>query len=206
MVPARVSIPTLFAISCLMPTPLPAQRGDEAYQTVSLGVGWGAVRPGGATGLPGGPADGGTSLHFSAAMEVRQNEWALVYGRLDADGAEIRQHLGATVGGRIMPPLTAAIRPYAGAGAGLLMLEPRAHVSDLFRREYKLRSEAFAGAEWAPVPVLSTFVEYRLTAARYLAMAQRQGCTPVEACLQYSRRDVLHLGHSGWIGLRIRLI
>jgi hypothetical protein len=184
-----------------------AQSEPDAFQLASVTLGWGVVRPVGSTGLDGAVADGGGSLHLGATLEMRQNDWVLAYGRLDADVAEVRQHLGAAGGMRIMPPTSRSVRPFIGAGLGLLMLEPRANVATEFTREFTLRGEGFLGAEWSWVPGLYGFAEYRLTAARYLAVARQPGCTQtIDRCLLHSQRAATHLGHSGWIGLRIRLI
>jgi hypothetical protein len=202
----RWLLATLILLAGVRPAAAIGQVDIEAYQLVSMSVGWGAIRPAEATGLDGEAADGAGSLQLAVSMDIRQASWALVYARLEADVAPVRQHLAFGAGFRFMPLRAGDVRPYLGGGLGLLWLEPRVDASNVLLREYRLRADGHIGAEWSPLPGLSWFAEYRIAGARFTAIGQQPDCQPVGQCLEFSTGEILHVGHTGWLGMRIRII
>ena len=133
-------------LSCSLVLPLPAQE-VEPYQTLGVAFGWGAVNPTGGTGTAGDAADGGGSIHFGLDTEVRRSPYVSFYARVDADAAEVRQHLGLSGGVRFRPLRRGSVRPVAGLGIGLYWLEPKADVSAVLDRTFALRMEGNVAAE-----------------------------------------------------------
>src|SRR5690606_29978286 len=80
-------------LCCLLPLCLSAQE-IEPYQMIGAAFGWGAVGPSQDTGLGGDAADAGGSVQFGLDIELRRAPRLYLYGRVDADAAEVRQHLG----------------------------------------------------------------------------------------------------------------
>lgn len=191
-------------LCCLLPLCLSAQE-IEPYQMIGAAFGWGAVGPSQDTGLGGDAADAGGSVQFGLDIELRRAPRLYLYGRVDADAAEVRQHLGLSGGIRWRPVREGAIRPVIGFGIGLYWLEPKAITGLALQREFALRGDGHIGAEWLAAPGLRWFIEYRLTASRYRAVAREGDCTPIDRCLSVSDDALLHLAHTGWFGLRIRL-
>jgi len=191
-------------LSCSLVLPLPAQE-VEPYQTLGVAFGWGAVNPTGELGADGDVADGGGSIHFGLDTEVRRSRYVSLYARVDADAAEVRQHLGLSGGVRVRPLQHGSIRPVAGLGIGIYWLEPKADVSHVLDRMFALRMEGSATAEWLAAPGVRFFLEYRLIGSRYNAVVREPGCTPIGACLLVSNAPLLHLAHSGWFGVRLAL-
>jgi hypothetical protein len=190
---------------CCLPPALPAQQEVEPYQMLGAAFGWGAIGPGQDTGIRGDAADAGTSMQFGLELEVRQSPLLYLYGRADADAADVRQHLGLSGGMRIRPLRGRAIRPVAGIGIGLYWLEPKLDATFALEREFALRGEGHVGAEWLAAPGLRWFVEYRLAASRYVAVVRQEDCTPPDRCLALSDERLLHLAHTGWVGIRIKM-
>ena len=185
--------------------PLRGQEELPPYQILSVAFGWGAVRPVGHHGLEGRPADGAAGIQFGLDLDVRQTRAVYLYGRLDADAGEVRQHLALSGGLRVRPATGGRLRPHGGAGIGLYWLEPKLDAALAVDRTFALRGEAHVGGEWHAAPGLRAFAEYRLVAARYAAVAREPGCTPTDRCLTVSAGPVLHLGHTGWLGVRLKL-
>ncbi|SRR5690606_2737654 len=194
----------LVLLSCTLVLPLPAQE-IEPYQMMSVAFGWGAINPTGETGTDGDAADGNVSIQFGLDTEVRRSPYVSLYARIDADAARVRQHIGLSGGVRLRPLRRGSIRPLAGLGVGLYWLEPRTEAERQLQRSFAPRLEGHVAAEWFAAPGLRFFLEYRLVGARYTAVTQEAGCTPVAACLDVSNEPLLHLAHSGWFGLRLAL-
>jgi len=190
-------------LCCCFVLPLAAQE-VEPYQLFSAAFGWGAIGPRGGTGTGGDAADGGGSIQFGLDLELRQTAYVFAYVRADADAADVRQHLGLSGGVRIRPLRSGSFRPVIGAGIGVYWLEPKVDVSRVLRREFTPRAEGHAGAEWLAVPGLRLFLEYRLIASRYAAVVREPGCT-TDLCLSLSDEPLLHLAHTGWFGIRLRM-
>jgi hypothetical protein len=187
------------------PAAAPAQE-LEAYHFVSAALGWGAVRPVGDTGVEGAAADAGRGLYLAFAMEGRRTRSGFLYGRLEADAADVRQHIGITGGGRLVLRPGERLRPFGGAGAGLMWVEPRTTLTHVIEREVVPRAEGFAGAEWSLLPALRLFGEFRLGGARFHAITLRPGCSGSQTeCLETSPEQVLHLSRTLWFGGRIAL-
>ncbi|HEY8469106.1 MAG TPA: hypothetical protein VIL18_05660 [Longimicrobiales bacterium] len=193
------------ALLCCLPPALSAQQEVEPYQMFGAAFGWGAIGPGQDTGIPGDAADAGTSMQFGLELEIRQNSLVYLYGRADADAADVRQHLGLSGGVRMRPFRGRPIRPVAGFGIGFYWLEPKVDATLAVEREIALRAEGHIGAEWLAVPGLRWYVEYRLAASRYPAVVRQEGCTPPDRCLALSGDRLLHLAHTGWVGVRIKM-
>ncbi|MBI4546074.1 MAG: hypothetical protein HY703_12815 [Gemmatimonadetes bacterium] len=204
--PVRALTPPGFALllTILLPLAAPAQQG-EAYQSLTMAFGWGAIAPVEDTPFQGDALDADPGLQLAVGLEVRRTPWLLAYARGDADAAEIRQHLGLTGGLRLLLRSSGRIRPYAGAGAGLLWLEPKVNVAAQVQRQFALRGEGYVGADWAVRPGLRWFGEYRLAGARYTAVGRVEGCTAEQNCATESKSRLLHLGHTAWAGARIKL-
>lgn len=203
--PARAAALLPLAGTLLATTPARAQQEPEPYQILSVAFGWGAVRPVGDHDLPGRPADGAAGLQFGLDLDVRQGRHLYVYGRLDADAGEVRQHLAVSGGVRVRPGTAGRLRPHGGAGVGLYWLEPKIDAALAIDRTFALRGEAHAGVEWRAAPGLQAFAEYRLVGARYPAVTREPDCSPIDRCLSTSSHPVLHLGHTGWVGARLKL-
>lgn len=184
--------------------PLSAQE-VEPYQMFSAAFGWGAITPRGDTGLDGDAADGGGSIQFALDLEVRQTPHVFLYARADADAADVRQHLGLSGGVRLRPLRSGSIRPLAGFGVGIYWLEPKIDTAIALEREFTARVDGHVGAEWFAAPGMRFFFEYRLIGSRYAAVVREPGCTPANACLSISSQRVLHLSHTGWFGIRLRM-
>lgn len=190
-------------LACCLALPLAAQE-VEPYQMFSAAFGWGAIGPRGATGLGGDAADGGGSMQFGLDLELRQGRYVFAYARADADAADVRQHIGLSGGVRVRPLRRGRIRPVVGAGIGLYWLEPKVDLRDVLQREFTPRAEGHVGAEWLAAPGLRLFVEYRLLASRYAALVRQAECT-TDLCLALSVDRLLHLAHTGWFGIRVRM-
>ena len=191
-------------LCCLSPA-LSAQQEVEPYQMFGAAFGWGAIGPGQDTGIPGDAADAGASMQFGLELEIKQSSLVYLYGRADADAADVRQHLGLSGGVRLRPFRRRPVRPVAGFGIGLYWLEPKVDTALLLEREFAWRGEAHIGAEWLAVPGLRWFVEYRLAVSRYPAVVEPEICAPPGPCLALSDDRLLHLAHTGWVGIRIKV-
>ncbi|MBI4409313.1 MAG: outer membrane beta-barrel protein [Gemmatimonadetes bacterium] len=203
---ARVTLLAL-ALLALVPAIAAAQtarrREVEPYQWLSFGVGLGGIAPIQDPGFEGDAGDAESGVQLALGLDVRRGRGLFFYARADADAAKVRQHLGAGAGLRFQWPRASRLRPYAGGGVGILWLEPKVTTVFELEREFALRGEAFLGSDWTLVPGLQGFAEYRLVGARYTAVSREQGCDP--DCFTLSQEKVLHLGHTGWVGLRIKL-
>jgi len=191
-------------LTCFLVLPLPAQE-IEPYQTLGVAFGWGAIRPTGEKGASGDAADGAGSMHFALDTEIRSSRSVFLYARVDADAAEVRQHFGLSGGVRFRPVRRGTVRPAAGLGVGLYWLEPKTDVSHAVDRELALRMEGHAAAEWFVAPELRFFVEYRLIGSRFSAVTRDSAPPPGDPALSISDDPVLHLAHSGWLGIRLAL-
>lgn len=197
------------ALLILAVTAVHAQTTREPYQFITGALGYGAIRPSGETGLPGSTVDGDAGLQLGFSLHIRQRDGMYAYGRFGADVSDVRQHVAITLGLDIRPYRFGRWQPFVGFGFGALWLEPVALAEAQLDRHFTIAGEALTGVDWQLVPGIRLFGEYRLTAASFTAVAERQQeCGPaVRFCGEYRLSDsnVLHLGHTGWFGLRIQI-
>jgi hypothetical protein len=205
---AGAGLPGSGALARLAGTaPLAAQVTLEPQQLLFFGAGANAYRPRGGGGLPGEPLDGGTAMLFSIGGELRHADRLLLYFRGDGDAAPYRQHLGFSVGGRVPLLPEGDWRPYLGGGVGMMWLQPALDFERALDREIVPRYEALGGLDWAGLPGVRIFAEYRLTGASYLALGREPGCAGPEAqCFVLSSGRVGHRGHAFWLGARLRVL
>ncbi len=203
--PRNLTLVFFGLLPLVLPSSVRAQRQVEPYQTFAAYVGWGAVRRAESPTIEGSAADADAGLYLGFDFEIRNSNRAYTYGRLEADAAQVRQHLALTGGVRIRPVLAPQLRPYFGLGVGRYWLEPKMRAARVLDREFAPRLEALVGGEWAARPGIRLFGEYRISGARLRAVNYMPGCGTGPQCVVSSSDRVLHLGHVVWSGVRLKM-
>jgi hypothetical protein len=174
----------------------------EPYQLIQIGVGYASTAPTADLGAE--ALDGGGAALFTAGVDMHQGGPLWLYGRVEADLADVRQHLVVAGGGRYEFLRRPGWRPYGAVGAGVVILEPRRDLAGL-DRAFTLRGEAAAGVLLTTMPGLRWFAEYRLGGARFEAIVEREPGCSINECGGEIRDKTLHLTHAVTVGVRIEV-